>query len=227
MERAAIARVAVLDDSVRSALYSFVCRAGAAVTRAEAAEAVGVSVKLAAFHLDRLVDADLLSARIDEPGKHGVGRSPKVYEPSEHDVSVSLPPREPQLLAEILAEAVETETAGERASDAVRRVARERGAAVGAAERERLRPGRLGAERALGITAGLLERHGFEPVATRGAIRLRNCPFHPLAASSPALICGMNHAFIAGVVDGLSAAECLRADLAPAQGHCCVEVRAE
>lgn len=219
--------MAVLDDGVRGALYSFVCRAGASVTRAEAAQAVGISVKLAAFHLDRLVEADLLQARIDLPGKHGVGRAPKVYEPSEHEVSVTLPPREPRLLAEILAEAIETESVGERARDAVRRVARSRGVAVGAAERDRVRPGRLGPERALGLTAGVLEQHGFEPVATRSAIRLRNCPFHPLAASSPELICGMNHAFITGVVDGLSANSCLRADLAPVPGQCCVEVRAD
>jgi predicted ArsR family transcriptional regulator len=183
-------------------------------------------VKLAAFHLDKLVEADLLRARIDTSVRRHVGRAPKVYEPSGHDVVVSIPPREPQLLAAILAEAIDTERDGERASDAALRVARRRGVDAGGTERERLRPGRLGAERALGVSAALLERHGFEPRRTDDAVRLRNCPFHPLAQASPALICGVNHSFVAGVIEGLQAGTCLRAVLEPRDGECCVEVRA-
>ena len=55
--------------------------------------------------------------------------------------------------------------------------------------------------------------------------RLRNCPFHPLAARSPEFVCGLNHAFLAGVVDGLQASA-MEAVLDPRAGECCVELRA-
>ena len=54
---------------------------------------------------------------------------------------------------------------------------------------------------------------------------LRNCPFHPLAAEARELICGINHAFLTGFLDGLGAASAT-AVLSPAPGHCCVELRA-
>ena len=31
-------------------------------------------------------------------------------------------------------------------------------------------------------------------------LRLRNCPFHPLAAKAPDLVCGINHAFLSGLL---------------------------
>jgi len=52
--------VAVLADPVRRDLYEYVADAGHEVGRAEAADALGVARTLAAFHLDKLVDAGLL-----------------------------------------------------------------------------------------------------------------------------------------------------------------------
>ncbi|WP_318216156.1 hypothetical protein [Streptomyces sp. SCL15-6] len=61
---------------------TFIRRAGRAVTRDEAAAGFGISRKLAAFHLDELVDAGLLRARYEAPdGIRKVGRRPKVCEP--------------------------------------------------------------------------------------------------------------------------------------------------
>lgn len=55
-------------------------------------------------------------------------------------------------------------------------------------------------------------------------MRLRNCPFHPLAARSPDLVCGINHAFLAGFLAGLGAAA-IHAVLSLAAGECCAELR--
>jgi hypothetical protein len=55
---------------------------------------------------------------------------------------------------------------------------------------------------------------------------LANCPFHALAVRQPELICGMNHAFVRGVLDGLGVTR-LSARLVPRPGACCVEVGAE
>ncbi|TDD66006.1 transcriptional regulator, partial [Actinomadura darangshiensis] len=86
-----------------------------------------------------------------------------------------------------------------------------------------VRGGRLGAERALTCVAEILARHGFEPDREGPTeLRLRNCPFHPMAEDDPALVCGVNHAFLSGMVDGLGASS-VEATLAPRPGYCCVE----
>lgn len=225
MDRAAVAAIAALDDEVRGALYACVRASATPVTRETAAAAVGVSRKLAAFHLDKLVAAGLLDAGTDTTAARRVGRMPKVYEPAATAIAVCLPPREPELLAGILVEAVAGASDGESVQAVAARVARERGVSTGGAERDRLRPGRVGVERAMTIVSGLLERHGFEPDRSAGGLRLRNCPFHPLAETAPELVCGLNHAFIGGMVEGLHAEACLEAVLAPRPDACCVELR--
>ena len=225
-ERPSIAAVAALDDDVRHALYRCVRDARRPITREQAAAAVGISRKLAAFHLDKLVAVGLLRTRYESAGTpRRVGRAPKVYELSGDDVSVCVPARRPVLLAEILLDAVLTARASEEPDRAARRVARGYGERLGAAEREQVRPGRLGAERALALAGTVCERYGFEPgPSDAGAVRLRNCPFHPLAARAPELVCAVNHEFLSGLLDGLGARG-VDAVLEPSPGECCVELR--
>ena len=222
----AIRAIAALDDDLRWGMYEFIRAARRPVTRDEAAAAVGISRKLAAFHLDKLVDAGALRARYQAAGGiRRVGRVPKVYEPSGTDIRVSIPPRSHDVLAGILLDAVACEDRGENARNAVRSVARDHGEQIGAAERQRTRPGRLGAERALTLASKLLAERGFEPAReSPTCLRLRNCPFHPLTARAPELVCGLNHAFVAGMMDGLQAST-VEAVLDPRAGECCVELR--
>lgn len=223
---ARVQSVAVLADEQRRRMYRFTRRARRPVTREEAAADAGVSAKLAAFHLDKLVAAGLLRARYDNPGGiRKVGRKPKVYEPTDADIRISIPERRPDVIAEILLDAVRAEEPGEGAGAAALRTARLRGEELGAAQRARTRPGRLGPERSVSAGEAMLARFGFEPdrqSPTR--LRLLNCPFHQLAARSPELVCGINHAFIGGYLTGLEAAG-VEAVLAPRPGQCCVELR--
>ncbi|MFL6072253.1 MAG: helix-turn-helix transcriptional regulator [Mycobacteriales bacterium] len=224
MTTSAIRAVAALDDELRQGLYAYIRAARHPVTREEAAASAGISRKLAAFHLDKLVDAGLLRAWYQSTGTRKVGRTPKVYEPAAGDIAVTIPQRQHDVLAGILLDAVLTEGDGENARQAALRVAAERGEEVGTAERDRLRPGRLGPERALTLAEGVLTRYGFEPSReTPTRVRLRNCPFHPLTARAPELVCGMNQAFLSGFLSGLDA-PCLDAALDPRAGECCVEL---
>ncbi len=219
--------MAALQDDLRRGMYSFIRRARRPVTRDEAAASVGISRKLAAFHLDKLVEAGVLRAGYaSAAGARKVGRAPKVYEPSDADFRVSIPPRRHEVLAHILLDAMLADGSRESPRQAAVRVARERGQLIGGAEREEARPGRLGAERALTMAAGVLARYGFEPDREASTcVRLRNCPFHPLADEAPELVCGINHAFLSGLLDGLEASA-LTAVLDPRAGECCVELRA-
>jgi len=224
---AALVAVAALSDELRRRMYGFIRRAHRPVSREEAATSVGISRRLAAFHLDKLVEVGLLRARYEPVGGiRKVGRTPKVYEPTDAQVWVSIPAREHDLLAGILIDALLTEDQGKTAREAALQVARHRGAAFGAAERERARPGRLGAERALTLATRALARYGFEPDrAAPLLLRLRNCPFQPLTGQAPQLVCGINHAFLTGFLDALQAST-VTAVLAPRAGWCCVELTA-
>lgn len=208
-------------------MFSFIRRARRAVTREEAAESIGISRKLAAFHLDKMVAAGVLRAHYESTGEGPkVGRRPKVYEPVDAQITVSIPGRRYDLLADLLLDVVVKERAeeGESASDTAVLTARERGLEVGRCQRERLRPGRLGSERGLMMCESMLEEHGYEPIRDAPRqIRLRNCPFHPLAGKAPDLVCGMNQAFLAGYLQGLQISG-VDAVLEPSPGECCVRL---
>lgn len=221
----AIDSVSVLSDESRRRMFAFIRRARRAVTRDEAAASVGISRKLAAFHLDKLVDAGLLRAYYETPGGiRKVGRRPKVYEATDAQITVSIPERRHELLADLLLDAVLTEGADESATQAAVRSAEQRGRRMGEAAREETRPGRLGPERGLTACERLLDRYGYEPVReTPTRLRLRNCPFHPLAARAPDLVCGMNQAFLSGYLNGLQV-NGVQAVLAPEPGECCVRL---
>lgn len=223
-----VVAVSVLADAVRRGLYGFVRRAHRPVTREEAAADAGISAKLAAFHLDKLAAAGLLRATYRAPGGlPRVGRRPKVYERADAHFRVSIPERRPDVLAEILVDAVTDRRPGEDARDAALRTARQRGEDIGAAARADGSPGRLGPERSVTLTRSVLERYGFEPDRPAPAeLRLLNCPFHPLAARSPELVCGINHAFVCGLLAGLETAG-VQAVLSPQPDRCCVEIRAQ
>lgn len=223
--RTAIATIAALDDPVRARLYAAVRASGKPLTREQAASEAGISRKLAAFHLEKLVAAGLLESMLDERTPRPVGRAPKVYVPSDTPVAVSVPARTHDDLAGILVDAVVCERPEETAEEARARVAAETGRSIGGqVDRSGVR-GRLGAERALTRAEQALTERGYEPYRPDpDRVRLRNCPFHPLAERAPELVCGLNLQFLGGFLEGLGA-EAVEAALAPAPGECCVEVR--
>jgi predicted ArsR family transcriptional regulator len=218
-----VAAVCGLGDPVRRGLYEFVSQRNEAVGRDEAATGVGIGRPLAAYHLDKLCELGLLTASYRRPtgrGGPGAGRPAKVYARSSREFAVTLPPREYELAGRLLAEAVDADRAG-AAGVALLRAARRAGADLG---RAAAAGGRAGT-----AVVSVLAEHGFEPARdAAGAIRLRNCPFHQLAADHPDVICGMNLALVAGLLDGLldglGAKGTLQAALDPRPGHCCVVI---
>jgi len=205
--------VTTLSDPSRRALYDYVRRQDHPVGRDEAATATAMSRGLAAFHLDKLVDAGLLQARAEAPADQprGRGRTPKVYEAATAGLVVTIPQRRYDMIAEILADAVASEPTD--AAGAAQRAARQRGREIGA---------RL-PEEGDDLTSAL-DRLGFEPEPEAdGEILLHNCPFHALAVRHTELVCGLNHAFVAGIVEGLGDTR-VQARLAPRAGACCVRL---
>jgi predicted ArsR family transcriptional regulator len=219
-----LAAIGSLQEPVRRALYRYVAAQTTEVGRDEAAEAVGVQRSLAAFHLDKLVEAGLLEVtyrRLSGRTGPGAGRPAKLYRRSTSEHSVSLPPRHYDLAAELLAEAVEE--AGERpARESLTRVARRYGRRLGEQVQARLSP-RASRQRRMAALTETLDRCGYEPRVEGKAVRLANCPFHALSEGHRELVCGMNLALVEGVVDGAAAGD-LQARQDHRPGECCVTV---
>ncbi|MGW5670315.1 hypothetical protein [Micromonospora sp. NPDC003776] len=125
-------------------------------------------------------------------------------------IALAIPERRYDLIGGILAQAVAD--APTDARSAAFRLARQRGESLGRQVD--------GDEPIMAVLAGL----GFEPAGDDDLIRLRNCPFHELAAQQTELVCGLNQAFLAGLLDELGRTD-LDARLAPSPGACCVQIR--
>ena len=198
------------------------------VTRDQAAAAVGISRKLAAFHLDKLTAAGLLETAAPDPASRrpGPGRAPKAYQAAAVEVAVSVPQRRYDLLGEVLAQAIVAEGPASTARHTAHQLARERGQALGERVRGERRLGRLGPERALTVVSELLAACGYAPARAPTPLQLllRNCPFRQLARRAPELVCGLNQEFMAGLLAGLQTHR-INAVLQPDPTRCCVLVQ--
>jgi predicted ArsR family transcriptional regulator len=214
-----LAAVALLAEPVRLELYRYVRRQDAPVGRAEAARAVGISVKLAAFHLDRLVEAEMLDIgyrRLTGRTGPGAGRPAKVYNVSQQRLAVSLPQTRYSLAAAIMASALSDAEDCSDGIDAVRRAAWSTGQRLGAEVRKVART-KGARSRAL---FGSLEQLGYEPQQGGSELSLRNCIFAELTQDHRELVCGMNAALMQGLLDGADLPD-LRVEGRSSEQGCC------
>ena len=215
----------LLAEPTRRRVFDAVREAGSPVTREEMARAVGITTRLAAFHLDRLAEAGLLDVGYARPAGRtgpGAGRPAKRYSPAAVELDLSVPPRRYGLVARILATALAQ--APPQAVAAAAQLARDEGRSVGEAHR----PHRLPRSAATGLRAArdALAELGYEPELAAARLRLRNCPFHDAADVAPAVVCGLNVDLVGGVVDGVGASSVCTAALDGAAPDCCVTVSA-
>jgi predicted ArsR family transcriptional regulator len=218
-----------LDDPVRRQLYAVVSARSEPVGRDDAAGAAGIGRALAAYHLDKLVEAGLLTAtyrRQEGRTGPGAGRPAKLYLRSDREFAVTVPPREYELAARLLVRAVESDRSG-RSGAALRAAAHQLGTELGGQVVSGRSP-----ERPAGDALGpehrdletVLAAYGYEPEHCDDDVtRLRNCPFHQLAQRHKATVCAMNLALIEGVRAGMKA-RTLRPELDPQPGYCCVTI---
>jgi predicted ArsR family transcriptional regulator len=226
--RQQLAAIALLGDELRQRLYRFVAAQPGPVTREQAAAAVGISRKLAAFHLDKLAAAGLLEATAPDPASRrpGPGRTPKAYQPTAAEVTISIPQRRYDLLSDLLAQAIVADGPASTARHTAHQLAHDRGQALGERVRAQRRLGRLGPERALMVIGELLAACGYAPARApaRLQLELRNCPFRQLSRRAPELVCGLNQDFLVGLLAGLHASR-IEAVLQPDPTRCCVLVQ--
>jgi predicted ArsR family transcriptional regulator len=208
------AALSALGEPTRRRAYDYVSAQARPVGRDDVATALGIGRTLAAYHLDRLAKEGLLSvayARRSGRTGPGAGRPAKLYERSNRELAVSVPPRDYGLAARLLAHAAAHDQHG-ATGRALRAAAASLGREIAAAA-----PNPPDINR-------LLSERGYEPYEDdAGVMRLRNCPFHAVAQSHPEVVCDMNLSLLGAVLAGLDAG--VQAVLEPGPGRCCVAIK--
>lgn len=204
--------VAALADPVRRDLYRLA--AERAIGRDEAADALGIPRTTAAFHLDRLADAGLLTVSfVRRSGRTGpgAGRPAKLYLAASGELAVTIPERHYELAGDLLAAAaVRADNERTPVREALATEAFAAGTEIGGAHDD---------------LESALTGCGYAPrVEASGDLVLENCPFHVLAARHTTLICGANVELVRGL--GAATGDPRTPVLEPAAGRCCVRVRA-
>lgn len=223
MDAADLTAVALLADPIRRRLYLYLRERQEPVGREEAARNTGIKPRLAAFHLDKMAGAGLLEVeyrRLSGRVGPGAGRPAKVYSVSPRPLSVQVPQTRYALAASMMATALSAAgpeadgaeslqgvatAVGESLGGEIRRQARTKGARLEAVKRQ-------------------LKQLGYEPRAQdSGEWTMRNCIFSELSASHRELVCPMNAAFMAGLVDGAGLPS-LHVERRKAPPGCCVRL---
>jgi predicted ArsR family transcriptional regulator len=210
-----VATVSALNDPVRLALLDLVAHSEAPLSRDQAAEALGVTRRTAAFHLDRLAQEGLLAVefrRLTGRTGPGAGRPSKLYRRTAEEVTVTVPERHYDLAGELLAAAVEESArSGESARDALMRLAADAGRGLAADA---------------GSLDSVLENTGYAPRPDgQGGTLLGNCPFHRLAQRHTDTVCHLNLELLRGAAEAVNHPHAVVLD--PGPGRCCVHIQAE
>jgi predicted ArsR family transcriptional regulator len=209
-------RLAPLCDPVRRDLFFFISERGDWVSRNEAADALGLRRGLVAHHLDRLAADGLLQVddrRLTGRSGPGAGRPAKLYRPTTERFSLSIPARNPAVVAQLLADSI-----GETTKGAVFARARKAGATMVNAtavisDSDRRR-----------AIVDALTAYGYSPRVSDGELTLTNCPYDPLASAHRALVCGMNLSLVEGAIAAVALRGVTCSLRTPTNGECCVRV---
>jgi predicted ArsR family transcriptional regulator len=218
--------VALLAEPVRQRLYLYLRERHEPVGREEAAQHAGVTARLAAFHLDRMAGAGLLDVeyrRLSGRVGPGAGRPAKLYSVSSRSFSVVIPQTRYVLAASMMATALSASRTGTAGAESLKQVAAGVGKSLGDEIRRQART--KGARKE--AVRGKLMQLGYEPlVLESGEWTLRNCIFSELSASHRELVCGMNAAFVDGLLGGARVSS-LQVERRMARPACCVRLTAQ
>src|SRR5919106_1083224 len=194
-------------DPTRRDIYLFVRSGKDGVTAAEVAERFDLHPNVARHHLEKLTAGGYLTVELAR--NETAGRPSKRYGAGELDTSLNFPPRRDDLLATLLARALEMLDDDEAAAMA-EAVGYDYGLAIAA----RMTPevgdagaGHRSVRAAVATVADALTAHGFEAhaEASDGTLRIvaEQCPFGDAAKKYPHVVCSVDRGMIRGMLAGL------------------------
>ncbi len=200
---AAVAAVTTaFGDPTRRDIYLFVRARETGATAAEVADGFALHPNVARHHLEKLAGGGYLDVEL---ARHeSAGRPSKRYRAAATDSLLAFPPRRDDLMATLLARALERLPV-----DEARQIAEEVGIEYGRAIAARMEPteGHRSVKAAVASVADALTAHGFAAHAeTRGnALTLvaEHCPFGEAARQYPHVLCAVDTGMVKGMLEGL------------------------
>lgn len=214
--------VAALGDATRRRVFFTVREAGVLMGKDDVAGAVGITRRLAGFHLDKLVEQGFLRAEFKRRSGRtgpGAGRPAKLYALAEAEEDSRLHVTHYDLLAELLLKAM-SDRSGEDPQQVLERVGYEFGRELGEAERQAGRsPSYATTTDAVTGVVGVLTRFGFgAKPSEEGGFTARMCPFEEMAKVDPQRVCGLDRAIWRGVLSAFNPDATLTGARSMAQG---------
>jgi predicted ArsR family transcriptional regulator len=193
-------------DPTRRDIYMYVRSGAEGVTAAEVADEFDLHPNVARHHLEKLTAGGYLTVEL---ARHETaGRPSKRYRAGELDTSLNFPPRRDDLLATLLARALEMLDPDEAAA-----MAEAVGYDYGIALAARMTPdadagaGHRSVRAALATVADALTAHGFaaHADASGGTLQIvaEQCPFGDAAKKYPHVVCSVDRGMIRGMLAGL------------------------
>ena len=200
---AAVAAVtSAFGDPTRRDIYLFVRARDTGATAAEVADGFALHPNVARHHLEKLAGGGYLDVEL---ARHeSAGRPSKRYRVVERDNQLSFPPRRDDLLAILLARALERLPIEE-----ARALAEEVGYEYGRSIAARMEPseGHRSVKAAVASVADALTAHGFAAHAeARGNLLTlvsEHCPFGEAAQRWPHVLCAVDTGMVRGMLEGL------------------------
>jgi predicted ArsR family transcriptional regulator len=198
-------------DRTRRDIYLWIRDTPAGVTVADIAERFELHPNVARHHLEKLAAGGYLTVGTGPASDSGVliprrsaGRPSKRYHALEADATLTFPPRRDDLMATLLARALQMLPPDEAAT-----MAEGVGYEYGRQLASRMAPaeGSRSVRAALATVADALTAHGFAAHAeARGAgfvIIEEHCPFGEAAQRFPHVVCSVDRGMIRGMLAGL------------------------
>lgn len=200
---AAVAAVTnAFGDPTRRAIYLFARQTPDGVKAAEVAERFDLHANVARHHLEKLAAGGYLEVELVR--HESAGRPSKRYRAGADDTTLLFPPRRDDLLATLLARALERLPEAE-----ARALAEDVGYEYGRSIAARMDPseGHRSAKAAVASVADALTAHGFAAHAESNGSGLRlvaeHCPFGEAARRYPNILCAVDTGMVRGMLEGL------------------------
>lgn len=196
-------------DPTRREIYLFARGSSDGVTASEVAEHFALHSNVARHHLEKLAAGGYLTVQL---ARHETaGRPSKRYRRAQVDTGLTFPPRRDELLATLLARAIELldpEQATAMADEVGYQYGRELATRMTpATDEETGMTAHRSVRAALASVADALTAHGFaahtEQRGRRAVLVAEQCPFGEAAQQYPHVVCAVDRGMIRGMLAGL------------------------